>query len=76
MKLYDSRRAPNPRRVRWFMAEKDITDIEIVPVDIFKGEHKTPDYLADDLFPLVNGATKVGRRPGRLQARITRNMLY
>ena len=22
MKLYDSRRAPNPRRVRWFMAEK------------------------------------------------------
>lgn len=46
MKLYDSRRAPNPRRVRWVMAEKGIEDIEIVPVDIFKGEHRTPEYLA------------------------------
>jgi glutathione S-transferase len=46
MKLYDSRRAPNPRRVRWFMAEKGIDDIEIVQVDILKNEHRTPDYLA------------------------------
>ncbi len=46
MKLYDSRRAPNPRRVRWFMAEKGIEDIEVVNVDLFKGEHRTPDYLA------------------------------
>jgi len=46
MKLYDSRRAPNPRRVRWFMAEKGIDDIEIVDVDLFKGEHRAQDYLA------------------------------
>jgi glutathione S-transferase len=46
MKLYDSRRAPNPRRVRWFMAEKGITDIEIVQIDLLKGEHRAPDYLA------------------------------
>jgi glutathione S-transferase len=46
MRLYDSFRAPNPRRVRWFMAEKGITDIEIVNVDLFKGEHRTADYLA------------------------------
>lgn len=46
MKLYDSKRAPNPRRVRWVMAEKSIDDIEIVEVDVFKGEHRTPDYLA------------------------------
>ena len=46
MKLYDSRRAPNPRRVRWFMAEKGIEDVEIVDIDIFGGQHKTPDYLA------------------------------
>jgi len=46
MRLYDSRRAPNPRRVRWVMAEKGIEDIEIVQTDIFKGEHRTPDYLA------------------------------
>lgn len=46
MKLYDSKRAPNPRRVRWFLAEKGAKDIEIVQVDVFKGEHKTPEYLA------------------------------
>lgn len=46
MKLYDSRRAPNPRRVRWFMAEKGIDDIEIVDVDLFGGGHKTDEYLA------------------------------
>lgn len=46
MKLYDSPRAPNPRRVRWFLAEKGVGDIEIVNVDLFGGEHRTPDYLA------------------------------
>ena len=46
MKLYDSRRAPNPRRVRWVLAEKGVTDIEIVQVDLFKNEHRTPDYLS------------------------------
>lgn len=53
MKLYDSRRAPNPRRVRWFMAEKGIEDIEIVDIDIFGGQHKTPDYLARAGLPNV-----------------------
>jgi glutathione S-transferase len=45
MKLYTSNRAPNPRRVRWFMAEKGIDDIEIVDVDLLKGEHRTPEYV-------------------------------
>lgn len=53
MKLYDSRRAPNPRRVRWFMAEKGIEDIEIVDVDIFGGQHRQPDYLAKAGLPNV-----------------------
>jgi glutathione S-transferase len=42
VKLFDNRRAPNPRRVRWVMAEKEIDDVEIVEVDIFKGEHRQP----------------------------------
>lgn len=46
MKLYDSTRAPNPRRVRWFLAEKGVTDIEIQQVNIFFGEHRTPEYRA------------------------------
>ena len=45
MKLYDTPLAPNPRRVRWFMAEKGIEDVEIVPVSLMEGEHKTPDFL-------------------------------
>jgi glutathione S-transferase len=46
MKLYDTPLAPNPRRVRWFLAEKGVEDIEIVRLDLMKGDHKTPDYLA------------------------------
>jgi len=46
MKLYDCLRAPNPRRVRWFMAEKGIYDIEVVTLSIMRGEHKSPDYRA------------------------------
>jgi glutathione S-transferase len=46
MQLYDSRLAPNPRRVRWFMVEKGIEDIEIIDVDLLTGAHKTSDYIA------------------------------
>jgi glutathione S-transferase len=45
MKLYSSNRAPNPRRVRWFMAEKGINDIEVIDVDLLKGEHRAADYI-------------------------------
>ncbi|MDB5464385.1 MAG: glutathione S-transferase [Phenylobacterium sp.] len=53
MKLYDSRLAPNPRRVRWFLAEKGIDDLEIVQVDLMAGVHKTKDYLAEVGVPNV-----------------------
>jgi glutathione S-transferase len=45
MKLYDSTTAPNPRRVRIFLAEKGIS-IPSVQVDIGKGENRQPAYLA------------------------------
>jgi len=53
MKLYDTPLAPNPRRVRWFMAEKGIEDIEIVRLNLIEGGHKTPDYLARAGLPNV-----------------------
>ena len=53
MKLYDSHRAPNPRRVRWVMAEKGIEDVEIVQVDIMVGDHKMPEYRAKVGVPHV-----------------------
>jgi glutathione S-transferase len=45
MKLYDSKFAPNPRRVRIFLAEKGIT-VPAEQIDIAKLEHKTPEYAA------------------------------
>lgn len=45
MKLYDSKLAPNPRRVRIFMAEKGISCDE-VQIDIVKGENLTTEFLA------------------------------
>lgn len=45
MKLYDSAMAPNPRRVRIFLAEKGI-EVPTVQVDIGKAENRKPDYLA------------------------------
>ena len=45
MKLYDTPLAPNPRRVRWLMAEKGIEDIEVVSLNLMTGQHKTPEYL-------------------------------
>ena len=39
MKLYDGGRAPNPRRVRVFLAEKDIS-VPLVPVDMGAMGHK------------------------------------
>ena len=53
MKLYDTPLAPNPRRVRWFMAEKGIEDIEVVTLNLIQGEHKTADYLAKAGLPNV-----------------------
>ena len=46
MKLYTSNRAPNPRRVRWALAEKGIADVELVEIDIMTGEHRTLEYRA------------------------------
>ena len=45
MKVYRSKRAPNPRRVAWVLAEKGATEVEIVDVDLLKGEHKDPGFL-------------------------------
>ena len=46
MKLFIAPRAPNPRRVQMFMAEKGIAGIELVPVDINKGEHRSAAHRA------------------------------
>ena len=46
MQLYTAPRAPNPRRVTMFMAEKGITGVTLVPVDLNAQEHKAAAFRA------------------------------
>jgi glutathione S-transferase len=52
MKLYNSDRAPSPRRVRIFLAEKAVS-IPRVEVDLAKLEHKTPKFSALNPFETI-----------------------
>jgi glutathione S-transferase len=45
MKIYDSQLAPNPRRVRMFLAEKGV-DVPYEQVNIAKAENRQPAFLA------------------------------
>jgi glutathione S-transferase len=45
VRFYDCATAPSPRRVRIFMAEKDIS-LPTVPVDLRNAEHMKPEFRA------------------------------
>ncbi|MDX2166336.1 MAG: glutathione S-transferase [Deltaproteobacteria bacterium] len=45
MKLYDSQTAPNPRRVRVFLAEKGVS-VPVEQVDIVSAENRQPAFRA------------------------------
>jgi glutathione S-transferase len=45
MRLFDFERAPNPRRVRIFLAEKRL-EIPRINVNLFQGEQLSPEFLA------------------------------
>jgi glutathione S-transferase len=47
--LYDSKIAPNPRRVRIFLAEKGV-DVPVRQVDIGSQENRKPPFLAKNPF--------------------------
>lgn len=53
MKLYTTPIAPNPRRVRWVLAEKGVQGVEQVTVNLVEGEHRRDDYLAKAGLPMV-----------------------
>jgi glutathione S-transferase len=44
MKIYDFKLAPNPRRVRIFLAEKGIS-VPLEEIDILKGVNRQPEFL-------------------------------
>ncbi|HLV76939.1 MAG TPA: glutathione S-transferase family protein [Marinobacter sp.] len=47
MKIFETRTAPNPRRVRMFLAEKGLLDkAEFIEIDLARGENLTPEFVA------------------------------
>ncbi|MFT5132896.1 MAG: glutathione S-transferase [Gammaproteobacteria bacterium] len=44
MKLYDMKMAPNPRRVRMFLAEKSL-DVEHIEINLMEGENLNEEFL-------------------------------
>ena len=57
MKLYDTRTAPNPRRVRVFLAEKGIEIPHVQQIDLGKLEQKGEEFT-----PHQSGSTNPGAR--------------
>lgn len=55
MKLYSAPYAPNPRRVTMFLAEKGVSDVEIINVNLQSGEHRGPDFR--EMSPLAQVPT-------------------
>lgn len=52
MKILETRQAPNPRRVRVFLAEKGI-EVPFEEYDLMKGELKTPEFTKLNRFQRV-----------------------
>ncbi len=52
MKIYGTRNQGSPRRLAVFLAEKRL-EIPFVPVDLRRGEHRTPGFLAKNPLGLV-----------------------
>lgn len=52
MKILETRQAPNPRRVRIFVAEKGIT-VPYEELDLMKGALKTPEFTRQNAFQRV-----------------------
>jgi glutathione S-transferase len=58
MKLYDGGRAPNPRRVRIFLAEKGMS-VPTEPVDLGALEHKSAAYTAINPALMLDDGTVI-----------------
>eukprot|EP01034_Spumella_vulgaris_P030530 gene30530-37767_t len=73
LKIYDVNYGPNPARVRIALGEKGLqSHVTFETIDITKGEHKTPEFLAKNysgtipLLELEDG-TRIGECTGIIQ---------
>lgn len=53
MKFYTGPFAPNPRRVAMFIAEKGITGIDSITVDLMTNEHKSDSFREKNAFARI-----------------------
>jgi len=53
MKIYEMKIAPNPRRVRIFLAEKAIEGVEFIELDLQNGENLTAEFKQKNPFAKV-----------------------
>ena len=53
MKLYSAHRAPNPRRVLMFIAEKGIGGIEVVNLTLNEQQHRSEEFVRRSAFSKV-----------------------
>ncbi|MEL6977792.1 MAG: glutathione S-transferase family protein [Pseudomonadota bacterium] len=49
-KIYQTRIAPNARRLRIFLAEKGVSDVEYITVNILKGDNLSEEFRAKNPF--------------------------
>lgn len=49
-KIYQTKIAPNARRLRLFLAEKGVADVTFVTVNLLEGENLTPEFRAKNPF--------------------------
>jgi len=61
LKLHNCNSAPNPRRVRIFLAEKRLS-IPRVEIDPAKVERKTPEFLAVSPFQVMRPSSSTTAR--------------
>lgn len=70
MTVYDFPSGPYPARVRIALAEKNLQSrVRFVMVDLYKGEHKTPDFIATKNYSGTLPVLELG--DGRLIAECT-----
>lgn len=50
MKIYEFKDFPNPRRVRIFLAEKNINNVSFVSINVPSGEHRTDAFKKKNPF--------------------------
>lgn len=54
MKIYEDKIAPNARRVRMFLAEKELLDrVEFVQLDLKKGDNRTSEFRAKNALAKI-----------------------